>query len=58
MRRTDYESCPEVFVDLAAPESARIVLTDDSGAEIRMSAEQFRALTDRARAGTLEAAVQ
>ncbi|PRY02595.1 hypothetical protein [Allonocardiopsis opalescens] len=45
--------CPELFVDPGAPEERRIVLTDDFGQRVQMSAGQFRDLVEQARAGRL-----
>ena len=39
--------CPELYVDPAAPADRRIVITDDFGQEIRMSAAQFGAWSSR-----------
>ena len=46
--------CPELYVDPAAPEERRIVITDDFGQRIQMSVEQLRAIVDDARAGVLD----
>ena len=46
--------CPELYVDPAAPEERRIVITDDFGQRIQMSIEQLRAIVDDARAGVLD----
>ena len=47
--------CPELYVDPAAPVDRRIVITDDFGQEIRMSAAQFGDLIEQARRGGLDA---
>jgi len=49
--------CPELFVDHAAAEDRRIVITDDFGQRIQMSADQLVALIDEARSGRLDAAM-
>jgi hypothetical protein len=46
--------CPQLFVDESAPPERRIVLTDDFGAHVRMSAEQFNDLLTQAKNGTLD----
>ena len=46
--------CPEVFVDHAAPPERRIVITDDFGQRVQMSADQFQVLIEEARSGRLE----
>ena len=46
--------CPELYIDPAAPEERRIVITDDFGQRIQMSVEQLRAIVDDARAGVLD----
>ena len=49
--------CPELFVDHdAAPEKA-IVITDDFGQRVQMSADQFAVLIEQARSGQLDQAV-
>ena len=46
--------CPELFVDHdAAPEKA-IVITDDFGQRVQMSADQLQVLIDEARSGRLD----
>ena len=47
--------CPQLFVDEAAAPERRIVLTDDFGASVRMSAAQFGDLVAQARSGALDA---
>ncbi|MBV9445646.1 MAG: hypothetical protein JO345_07100 [Streptosporangiaceae bacterium] len=49
--------CPELFLDHEAPAERRIVITDDFGQRIAMSAGQFQELIDQARSGALDAAV-
>ncbi|WP_371798550.1 hypothetical protein OG963_05055 [Streptomyces sp. NBC_01707] len=46
--------CPQLFVDPAAPVDRRIVLTDDFGQRVQMSADQFASLIEEARAGKLD----
>jgi hypothetical protein len=47
--------CPQLFVDEAAAPERRIMLVDDFGASIRMSADQFGDLVAQARRGALDA---
>jgi hypothetical protein len=49
--------CPEVLVDHAAPEERRIVITDDFGQRVQMSADQFLVLIEEARSGRLDAEI-
>jgi hypothetical protein len=46
--------CPQLFVDDAAPADRRVVLTDDFGQQVRMSADQFASLVEEAKAGRLD----
>jgi hypothetical protein len=46
--------CPEVFVDHTAAPERRIVITDDFGQRVQMSADQFQVLVEEARSGRLE----
>ena len=46
--------CPELFVDHAAAPGRRIVITDDFGQRVQMSADQFQVLVEQARAGLLD----
>jgi hypothetical protein len=46
--------CPELFVDHAAPPERRILITDDFGQRVQMSAGQFQVLIDEARSGRLD----
>ncbi|MEY9844648.1 hypothetical protein [Streptacidiphilus sp. MAP5-3] len=46
--------CPQLFVDAAASAERRIVLTDDFGQRIQMSADQFASLIGDAKAGRLD----
>jgi len=46
--------CPELFVDHAASPDKRIVITDDFGQRVQMSADQFQALVDEVRSGHLD----
>jgi hypothetical protein len=49
--------CPELFVDHQAPPERRIVITDDFGQQVQMSADQFNVLVEEARSGRLDDAV-
>ncbi|MGQ0716579.1 MAG: hypothetical protein ACT4NP_04530 [Pseudonocardiales bacterium] len=49
--------CPQLFVDESAPPEQRIVLTDDFGSRVRMSAEQFGDLLTQAKSGALDTVV-
>jgi hypothetical protein len=49
--------CPELFVDHQAPPERKIVITDDFGQRVQMSADQFQVLVDEARSGRLDEAV-
>jgi hypothetical protein len=46
--------CPQLFVDESAPPEQRIVLTDDFGSHVRMSAGQFNDLLTQAKNGALD----
>ncbi|MGN5379509.1 hypothetical protein BIV25_28135 [Streptomyces sp. MUSC 14] len=46
--------CPQLFVDPAAPTGRRIVLTDDFGQRIQMSADQFSSIVANAKEGKLD----
>jgi hypothetical protein len=46
--------CPQLFVDPNAPAEQRIVLTDDFGQRVQMSAGQFSSLVNDAKAGKLD----
>jgi hypothetical protein len=46
--------CPELFIDHAAEPERRVVITDDFGQRVQMSAEQLQALVDQARSGELD----
>lgn len=46
--------CPELYVDPAAGEDRRVVITDDFGASIRMSLAQLAVIVDDARDGVLD----
>ena len=50
--------CPELFVDREADAAHRIVLTDDFGQKVHMSAEQFGDIIAQAKSGALDAVVQ
>lgn len=49
--------CPQLFVDESAPPEQRIVLTDDFGSRVRMSAEQFGDLLTQAKSGALDTVI-
>ena len=49
--------CPELFVDHDAPAEKQIVITDDFGQRVQMSADQFAVLVEEARSGRLDRAV-
>ena len=49
--------CPELFIDHTAAEDRRIVITDDFGQRVQMSADQFLALIAEARSGRLDEAL-
>lgn len=49
--------CPQLFVDESAPAAQRIVLADDFGSKVRMSAEQFGDLLTQAKSGALDTIV-
>jgi hypothetical protein len=53
----DCGSCPQLFIDESAPADQRIVLADDFGAHVRMSAEQFGDLLSQAKSGALDTIV-
>ena|SRR5689334_20462283 len=46
--------CPQLFVDSSATADRRIVLTDDFGQRVQMSADQFSSLIEEAKAGRLD----
>ncbi|WP_329042338.1 hypothetical protein OHT61_29385 [Streptomyces sp. NBC_00178] len=50
--------CPQLFVDETAPEDRRVVITDDFGQQIRMSADQFGSIVQEAKAGRLDAVAE
>jgi len=49
--------CPELLIDPEAAEDRRIVITDDFGQRVQMSADQLLALIEEARSGRLEKAI-
>jgi hypothetical protein len=49
--------CPELFIDPAAAPERRIVITDDFGQRVQMSADQFQVLVEQARSGHLDRAL-
>ena len=46
--------CPELYVDPAADDDRRVVVTDDFGQSIRMSLAQLAVIVDDARRGVLD----
>ncbi|MDQ3155016.1 MAG: hypothetical protein M3R63_25870 [Actinomycetota bacterium] len=46
--------CPQLFVDPGASADRRVVLTDDFGSRVRMSADQFGDLLAQAKSGALD----
>jgi hypothetical protein len=46
--------CPELYADHDAPADRRIVITDDFGQRVQMSAEQLRVLVAGVRSGVLD----
>jgi hypothetical protein len=46
--------CPELYVDHDAVPEQRIIITDDFGQRVQMSADQFQVLVEQARAGELD----
>ena len=46
--------CPEMFVDHNAPPERRIVIVDDYGQRIQMSAARFRGIVEAAKNGALD----
>jgi hypothetical protein len=46
--------CPELLIDHEAAEDRRVVITDDFGQRVQMSADQFLALVEEARSGRLD----
>jgi len=49
--------CPELFVDHYAPPERKILITDDFGQRVQMSADQFAVLIEEARSGRLDKTV-
>ncbi len=49
--------CPELFIDDTAAEDRRIMITDDFGQRVQMSADQLLALIEEARSGRLDEAI-
>ncbi len=46
--------CPELYLDESAPETQRVVITDDFGSAIRLSPAQLRDIVGLAREGALD----
>lgn len=49
--------CPELYLDPAAPDERRVVITDDFGQRIQMSLGQLGDLVADARNGVLDALI-
>lgn len=49
--------CPQLYVDDSAPADQRIVITDDFGSRVRMSADQFADMIAQAKSGALDSIV-
>ena len=49
--------CPQLFLDESAPPEQRVVLTDDFGSRVRMSAAQFGDLLAQAKSGALDTVI-
>ncbi|NJP46345.1 hypothetical protein [Actinacidiphila epipremni] len=47
--------CPQLFLDPDASAEQRVVITDDFGHQVRMSADQFGSLVEDAKAGRFDA---
>ena len=50
--------CPELYLDPAADDDRRVLITDDFGASIRMSLAQLAVIVDDARNGVLDGLVE
>jgi hypothetical protein len=50
-------NCPQLFIDDSAPPEQRVVLTDDFGSQVRMSAAQFGDLLAQAKSGALDSVI-
>jgi hypothetical protein len=50
-------NCPQLYVDQSASAEQRVVLTDDFGAQVRMSAVQFADIVAQAKSGKLDGIV-
>ncbi|GGV83602.1 MULTISPECIES: hypothetical protein [Streptomyces] len=46
--------CPQLFIDPTASAERRVVLTDDFGQRVQMSADQFSSLVENAKSGKLD----
>ncbi|MGD0556205.1 MAG: hypothetical protein ABSA93_14655 [Streptosporangiaceae bacterium] len=49
--------CPELLIDHEASPERRIIITDDFGQRVEMSADQLQVLLEEARSGRLDDAV-
>ncbi|MFE9704591.1 hypothetical protein [Streptomyces sp. NPDC005930] len=50
--------CPQLFVNPSAPAERRVVLTDDFGQRVEMSADQFGSLLADAKEGKLDSVLK
>ncbi|MGH3980009.1 MAG: hypothetical protein ACRDRZ_13590 [Pseudonocardiaceae bacterium] len=48
------DPCPELYIDESAPVDQRVVIADDFGAQIRMSAAQFGDIVAQSKSGALD----
>ena len=51
------KNCPQLFIDDSAPPEQRVVLADDFGAQVRMSAGQFGDIIAQAKSGALDTVI-
>jgi hypothetical protein len=49
--------CVELFLEPAAPEGQRVVITDDFGQRIQMSMDQLQSMLRQAKSGAIEEAL-
>lgn len=49
--------CVELYLEPDAPETHRVVITDDFGQRIQMSLDQLRTIVNRAKSGALDEAL-
>ncbi|MCC8340442.1 MULTISPECIES: hypothetical protein [Streptomyces] len=50
--------CPQLFVNPSAPAERRVVLTDDFGQRVEMSADQFGSILADAKEGKLDSVLK